>query len=115
MEAWANWFSLVQPQPLLAAEMIRGVKLAQLLDKVLGTVALNGLKAIFRKKETIMCLKWLQERGITNKHLPIKGSQEHHIKVNKFAHKCKATYYQLSPSLGCYKMKKSMTKEGYKS
>jgi hypothetical protein len=31
----------------LAAEMIRGVKLAQLLDKVLGTVALNGLKAIF--------------------------------------------------------------------
>jgi hypothetical protein len=42
-----------------------------------------------------MYLKWLPERGVTDKYSPIKGSQEHHIKVNKFAHKCKATYYQL--------------------
>jgi hypothetical protein len=67
--------------------------LAKLLNKVLATVALNGLKAIFKKKETIMYLKWLQKRGVMDEYLPIKGSQEHHIKVNKFAHKCKATYY----------------------
>jgi hypothetical protein len=41
-----------------------------------------------------MYLKWLQERVI-DEYSPIKGSQEHHIKVNKFAHKCKVTYYQL--------------------
>jgi hypothetical protein len=43
--------------------------------------------------------KWLQERGLTDKYSPIKGSQEHHIKVNKFAHKSKATYYQLHPGV----------------
>jgi hypothetical protein len=46
-----------------------------------------------------MYLKWLQERGVTDEYLPIKGSQEHHIKVNKFADKCKATYYQLHPGV----------------
>jgi hypothetical protein len=57
---------------------------------------LNGLIAIFKKKETIMYLKWLQGR-VMDDYLPIKGSQEHPIKVNKFAHKCKATYCQLHP------------------
>ncbi len=86
------------------------------MDKVLGTITLNGLKAIFGKKETIMYFKWLEDR-VMDEYLPIKGSQEHCIKVNKFAHIISYIQVcaQLNPSLGCYKMKKSMTKEGYKS
>ncbi len=77
-------------------------------------MTLTGLKAIFGKKETIMYLKWLQERGVMDEYLPIKGSQEHHIKVNKFAHI--SSYIQVyAQLLGCYKMKKSMAKEGYKT
>jgi hypothetical protein len=40
-----------------------------------------------------MYLKWVQER-VMDKYLPIKRSKKRHIKVNKFAHKGKATYYQ---------------------
>jgi len=29
-----------------------------------------------------------------DKYLPIKRLKKRHIKVNKFSHKCKATYYQ---------------------
>jgi hypothetical protein len=46
-----------------------------------------------------MYFKWLQERGVMDEYSAIKGSQEHHIKVNKFKHKYKATYYQLHPGL----------------
>ncbi len=50
------------------------VKLAY-LDKILGMLALNELKVIFGKKETIMYLKWLQERAM-DEYLLVKGSQE---------------------------------------
>jgi hypothetical protein len=45
------------------------------LDKILGMLALNELKVIFGKKETIMYLKWLQERAM-DEYLLVKGSQE---------------------------------------
>jgi hypothetical protein len=45
------------------------------LDKILGTLALNELKVIFGKKETIIYLKWLQERAM-DEYLLLKGSQE---------------------------------------
>jgi len=93
------------------------VKLAY-LDKILGTLALNELKVIFGKKETIMYLKWLQER-VMDEYLLKKGSQEVstnlHINVKLHIINYIQLCVWLSPSLGCYKMRKSMTKEGYKS
>jgi hypothetical protein len=45
------------------------------LDKILGTLAFNELKAIFGKKEIILYLKWLRER-VMDEYLLVKGSQE---------------------------------------